>query len=290
MRVEATPLWQASPSMDRLAAQIAGLRALIEQRGAPTSFPMPLWAQAAFWGGLAGSALLIGAALGYALNIPQRLIAGVMAFGAGVLISALAFDLMDEAFARGGFAAAAIGFIGGAVIYTLATLAVDHRGARRRKRSHAQPTESETPGSGLALAIGALIDGIPESIAIGVSMIQGGAVSAVAVAAVFLSNVPEGLSSAAGMRRAGRPARYVFTVWAAIAAISALATRVGYTGFRAFSAGVIAATTAIAAGAILAMLADTMMPEAFAEAHDWAGLITVLGFLAAFVLTKLSGG
>jgi ZIP family zinc transporter len=111
----------------------------------------------------------------------------------------------------------------------------------------------------------------------------------VAVAAVFLSNVPEGLSSAAGMRQAGRSRTYVFGVWGAIAVISATASLAGYALFSRFSADVIAATTAVAAGAILSMLADTMMPEAFAQAHDWAGLITVLGFLAAFVLTKLSG-
>jgi ZIP family zinc transporter len=250
---------------------------------------MPMWAQAAFWGAVAGSALLVGAALGYEADIPRRVIAGVMAFGAGVLISALAFDLMDEAFASGGFDATSIGFIAGAVIYTVATQIVNRQGAKRRKRSDSQPSESEHPGSGLALAIGALIDGIPESVAIGVSMIHGGTVSTVAVAAVFLSNVPEGLSSAAGMRSAGRSRLYVFGVWGAIAAISAVASLLGYSIFSGFSPDVIAATVAVAAGAILSMLADTMMPEAFEEAHEWVGIITVCGFLAAFVLTKLSG-
>jgi ZIP family zinc transporter len=249
---------------------------------------MPLWLQAALWGGVAGSALLLGAGAGYVLRIPKRVIAGVMAFGAGVLISALAFDLMDEAYKRGGFGATAIGFVSGAVVYTLATLAVNRRGAKRRKRSRAQPNESDSPGSGLALAVGALIDGIPESIVIGVSMIEGGRVSAIAVAAVFLSNVPEGLSSAAGMRRAGRSGRYVLALWGVIAVASAVASLVGYALFSGLSPEVVAATTAVAAGAILSMLADTMMPEAFEDAHNWSGVITVIGFLAAFVLTKIA--
>src|SRR5436190_2273502 len=119
-------------------------------------------------------------------------------------------------------------------------------------------------------------------------MLKGGVVSWVAVMAIFLSNIPEGLSSAAGMRKAGRSATYVFGVWGAIALASGIAAYVGYSVFRGFSPDVIAATTAVAAGAILAMLADTMIPEAFESAHNFAGLITVVGFLSAFVLSKLS--
>lgn len=249
-----------------------------------------LWAQAGFWGFVAGAALLVGAAVAYFLDVPQRLIAAIMAFGSGVLISALSFELMDEAYRKGGFDSTACGFLAGAGIYTLANWLLSRRGAKHRKRSGGkQPSEQESSGSGTAIAIGALLDGIPESIVIGLSMLKGGAVSMVAVIAIFLSNIPEGMSSAAGMKKAGRSAAYIFGVWGAIAVASGAASLVGFTVFSRFSLEVVAATTALAAGGILAMLVDTMIPEAFADTHDLAGLFTVAGFLAAFALSKMGG-
>jgi ZIP family zinc transporter len=240
------------------------------------------------WGLLAGSSLVAGALIGYLVRIPAKIVASVMAFGSGVLLSAVSFELIAEAHDRGGFLPTALGAVAGAVIYTLANVALARRGARHRKRSGGQqPSESEQSGSGTAIALGALLDGVPESIVIGTSLLSGGAVSVVTVAAVFISNVPEGLSSASGMRQAGRGRRYVFVLWGGIAVISGLAAMLGYGLLGGVSAAVLAAITALAGGAILAMITDTMIPEAFENAHLWIGLITVAGFLTAFGLSQL---
>ena len=243
---------------------------------------------AALWGLLAGSALVLGAAIGWFVRVPTRAIAAIMAFGSGVLISALSFELMDEAYRAGGFWACAGGFLGGAALFTLASWLLARRGAKHRKRSgEQQPSEAQHEGSGLAIALGALLDGIPESMVIGLSLLQGGAVSTVAVVAIFLSNLPEGLSSATGMKRANRSARYVLGVWVVIAALSSVASWLGYVAFGGVSPHVVSAVMAVAAGAILAMLVDTMIPEAFEEAHGLTGIITVAGFLTSFGLSKL---
>jgi ZIP family zinc transporter len=250
---------------------------------------LPMWLQAGLWGLLSGSALLIGAAVGFRFAVPARVTAAIMAFGAGVLISALAFELVEEAHHRGGLDATVIGFATGALLFTGANWRLAHRGARHRKRSGDHQAAEKEGGSSLALAVGALLDGVPESIVIGLSLLGGKGVSIVAVIAIFLSNIPEGLSSASGMKKAGHNAGYVFGVWGGIALASGLSALLGYSVFGNFSPNVVAATTALAAGAILAMLTDTMIPEAFEESHDFAGLITAAGFLTAFALSKLGG-
>ncbi len=175
-----------------------------------------------------------------------------------------------------------------------ASVALARRGARHRKRSGAneqarQPSEDEQAGSGAALAVGALLDGIPESVVIGIGLLSGSGVGLSVVAAVFISNVPEGLASAAGMKASGRSARYVFGVWGAIALASGLAALVGYATLGGAPPELIAVITAVAAGAMLTMIADTMIPEAFERTQLWTGLIASAGFLTAFAIDVAGG-
>jgi len=251
---------------------------------------MPVALQAGLWGLLSGSALLIGALAGWFVRVPPAVVAAIMAFGAGVLISALAYELVQEAADDGGLLPTASGFLVGAIAYVAADALLARFGARHRKRSAGlQKGEDEQSGSGLAIAVGALLDGIPESIVLGLSVAagSGGAISLPILAAVAISNVPEGLSSSAGMKVSGRSARYVFGVWGGIAAASGIAALLGYIFLAGAGTTAIAFVTTIAAGAILAMLANTMIPEAFQEDHALTGLFATLGFLAAFALHEL---
>lgn len=237
---------------------------------------------------LAGSSLLIGALLGWFIRVPQTLVAAIMAFGAGVLISALAYELVEEANNRGGVIATAGGFLVGATLFVGADYLIARSGGRHRKRSSGlQKREEESSGSGLAIAAGALLDGVPESIVLGLSVAGGGQFSVAILAAVAISNVPEGLSSSAGMKSAGRSSRYVFGVWGGIALASGVAALVGNILFASASGATVAFVTAVAAGAILAMICNTMIPEAFTKDRSITGLIAALGFLAAFILHQL---
>ena len=237
--------------------------------------------EASLWGAVAAGALLIGAAVGLRFTLPQWSIGLIMAFGVGALISAVTYELTAEAYARGGSAAVVVGLTLGALVFFSGDLALDRRGAKHRKRSGGQ--QSDVGG---AILLGAVLDGVPESIVIGISLHEGGSVGVAFVLAVFISNLPEGLSGSTGLRKAGHSARGILLMWAIVCAASAAAAALGFAAAAALADQTVGVVQAFAAGAILTMLADTMMPEAFDESghRPWIGLVTVLGFAAAALL------
>ena len=248
---------------------------------------LPLWARAGLWGLAGAASLVLGATVAWNLKLGARWTAAIMSFGCGILISAVAYDLIFEGFRQAGIRPIIIGATCGSVAYAVANWLVSRHGARHRKRSgHQQKRQAE--GGGLSIAISSLLDGIPESIVLGVSLLGGGGVSVPVFAAVFLSNFPEGLSSATGMKKAGRTKSYVFGLWSGIAALSGFASLVGAALLGGAPAHVIALVQAVAAGALLTMVADTMIPEAVEGEHGTAGLLVVLGLLLAFGLSHAS--
>jgi ZIP family zinc transporter len=242
------------------------------------------------WGAIAASSLLLGGLLVMWRPVSQRTLGLVMAFGAGVLISAVAFELAAEAVQRvgssdGGWLAVGGGLMVGALSYSAGDWWIDRQGGGDRKRS-----QQEAGGSALALTLGIVLDGIPESVTIGLSLLAGESVSAAMLVAVFLSNLPESMAATTGFERSGRSRRWTIGLWLLIVVVSALSSLAGYALFDTASDLVVAGMLAFAAGAVLTMLADTMMPEAFAYGGKAVGLLTTLGFGVALAIVVLENG
>jgi zinc transporter, ZIP family len=224
--------------------------------------------EAALWGFVGGFALLLGAGIALAVHVPGRVVGAIMAFGAGVLISAASFDLTGEAFATGGADAAAAGLAAGALSFFALSRVVKGGGA-------------------VPIVVGAILDGIPESAAIGISLLDPSGVSAAVVVAVFLSNVPESLSSSAELRKK-RSDRAIMGLWLAVTLASTAAAALGYVALRHASGNALGFVNAFAAGAIVTMLADSMIPDAFDDENRSlaTGLLVTLGFALAALLTS----
>jgi len=246
--------------------------------------------EAGLWGLLGASSLLLGAVIGVRTRLPSWAIGVIMAFGAGTLLSAVSFELTDSAFQLGGADVVALGLAGGALTYFAGALAIGRRGGHERMRAAGR----DDADNASALLLGAVLDGIPESAVIGISLIGGGGVGFPILAAVFLSNMPESISSSRGMHEQGVSVRRVLTTWAVVCLVSGLSAAAGYGFLTDASDNVVGLIQAFAGGAVLTMLADTMIPEAYnlqprtsAFARSAVGLATVLGFAVAYLLSTL---
>jgi ZIP family zinc transporter len=233
------------------------------------------------WGALAASSLVIGALLSFARQWSPHQVGAVLAFGAGALISAVSFELAEEALAISGVGVTGVGLAAGALTY----YGLDGVIARRSAAGRGRQGRSD---NGSALALGAFLDGIPEQLVLGINIAAGNGVGVALLIAIFVSNLPEAMGSAADMLKAGTGREKILRLWLAVALICALATVAGYLIADAAAGDLKAAIDGFAAGALLVMLIDSMIPDARVEAGRRAGLITVLGFALAASLSSLS--
>jgi ZIP family zinc transporter len=229
------------------------------------------------WGAVAASSLIVGAVLALARSWRSGLVGGVLAFGAGALISSVAFELAQEGLRVGGPWPVAAGIAAGALAFFAADRAVDRIGGR-----------SGGGAAGLPLAVGALLDGIPEQAVLGIGLAGGTGVSAALLIAIFVSNLPESIGSASDMRSNGKSGRLVIGLWVAVSVVCVLATLGGFAIADVAGGPLKAGIDAFAAGALLVMLVDSMIPEAKHKAGNPAGLASVLGFAVAAALSNLT--
>ncbi len=238
--------------------------------------------EAALWSLVASSSLVIGGLIILRWDLSLRTIGLVMGFGAGVLIAVLSVDLAVDAFERSNGIVVAMGVLVGGLTFYAGDVVLDRMGGGDRKSMGGGQAE----GNPLAIVLGIVLDGIPESAAIGVTLIEGDKIGVAFVFAVFLSNLPESLSASSGLRKAGRSTGWIIGLWILVAAVCALATLLAFALLDDSQQNLIAFTLSFAAGAILAMLASTMMPEAFEHSGRAVALVTVVGFALGFAITE----
>lgn len=233
---------------------------------------------AILWGGVGSTSLLIGYALARR-GLSNRMLGIIMGIGAGALLSAIAYELVPESVLTG--AGMGIAFALGALAFFIGDWIIDHRGGAERKAI----SGGEAGGSGAAIFIGTLLDNIPESIILGMGLALGGAVNAAFLVAIFISNLPEGTAGSVNLEAAGFSRRIVFWMWVSLVLVSAVCAGLGYGLIFWLPEATGRYAQAFAAGAMLTMLADAMMPEAFEHGGKTVGLFTVLGFLIAAILS-----
>jgi ZIP family zinc transporter len=238
---------------------------------------------AAMWGGLASVSLLLGAALALRWTLSDRLTGAVMGFGSGALVSSIAYELVPESLVAGGGRWMVFAFAAGALTFFAADWAIDRSGGAERKRI----ARRQGAGSGTAIFLGTLLDGVPESLILGMGLATGGSISVAFLTAVFVSNAPEGVAGTRSLVAAGRSPRRVVGMWTALVIASAAAAALGFAIVRSVPEADGRYAKAFAGGAVLTMLADVMMPEAFEHGGKVVGLLATLGFLTAAILSVM---
>ncbi|QOY36759.1 ZIP family metal transporter [Anaerobacillus isosaccharinicus] len=241
-----------------------------------------MW-NALFWGTFAASATMFGAIVALKISIPKRIIGYIMALGTGALIGATTYELLEGSLEISGFKEVAIGFLGGALTFTILDYLISHKGGQQRKGTD-RNEEEDRENSGMGIFIGSVMDTIPETAMIGMSLIGGGTVSLALVVSVFISNIPEGLSSTVGLRKSGFSKKKILIMWALVVFFSALSALAGATLLDDASDSIKAIVSCFAGGAIIAMVASTMMPEAYKEGGPTVGFVTSIGVFIALWL------
>ena len=240
------------------------------------------------WGLAAASGVLAGTILGLITRLPHRAIAAIMSFGAGVLLSAASIKIASEALIIAGAVFTASGIIAGAAMFSIANAALAT--AKDRKRCgecKAQLSEEDAPGSGTSIAVGTALDAVPEALVLGITLRVSGPDLAL-IMALALSNVPEALSGTAGMRLASRSTAYVLILWTGIALGTAATTALAFWLLSDLGPELTAILKAFGAGALLAMAAETMIPEAFHNGPRYSGVLAAAGFAALILLGELA--
>jgi ZIP family zinc transporter len=242
--------------------------------------------EAFLWGLVAGCSLVLGGAIALRFSISRRLLGLIMAFGSGVLISAVAYELVHEAFeTSAGDGRIALGLLTGSVVFFGAEKTIERLGRVRNEAPAAGETHAAQAGR--ALVLGIILDGIPESLVLGLTVLEAGTVSAAFLVAVFLSNLPEAIAATTALARAGRNTTRIMRFWVLAALGFGVTSLAGYVVLDAASPLTVAFVLAFAGGAVLTMLANTMMPEALHHGGKLAGLLTTLGFALAFAISSL---
>ncbi len=230
------------------------------------------------WGIISTSSLVLGGLIGSTFKIGKKSLGIIMAFGAGVLISTIAYELVYESVILVKFSGIPVAsFLGGALIFFFADRIIGNMGGSDRKNINAPSTSILV----IPMVIGIIMDGIPESTVLGLGILETGSVSMAMLIAIFISNIPEAIAGSAGMKSSGWSVQKIISLWLFIALICAVFTVFGYSFFSNASDGMIAFVNAFAGGAMLMMLANTMIPEAYEHGGKLAGVFTVLGFIAS---------